>query len=543
MGNSCSPRHEGKETKLSEDISVQPKNESKDEKVDDEKELIRVGETGPPQSTPHLLRVSTQVVRDRVKKNGEKHSEYKRVRDKCRTGLSEDERVVVYQKCSKAMGSSKSLYEELRKELMRGMKIEDFPAIPKFGDESSHDIDSPEKQRAGKRVLLLLSNEHPAVSYCPIIPNLVELFLWQVEEDETFSLVNGMIEISYTTDWYFKTDAVGFKKSVEGFLVLAREFAPKIYRKQEQYVTCIAELWFKTFFEGYFSNEQRAKLMDPFLFEGCKILYKIGLSILRFCEVKGVTTAINLRNFENEVKTICEKEVDEILRKAWPIKIKKSVLRKYNEKFDPNTGLVSIPRISYMIRSWPNFEDGDSDIITKKQFYSAWASLPHEIHECSVTRVYSSDKDGCNLIKLRSICRLKSHLLFFVQTVANEKFGCYVRSINNCEKIPKDEADLRIFSITPAVRAWKVTEFKESKETTGFTETKGAQSAGLVFCNNKEFYVGDWSSKALWLNGTMEDGYTQKCRSLKSPVLVNNESGMFKILRLEAFMLSLFTIF
>jgi len=303
-------------------------------------------------------------------------------------------------------------------------------------------------------------------------------------------------------------------------------------------VARVAEWWFKSFFEDYFTNERRANLMDPFLFEGCEIVYKIGLSILRFCELKSVFTALDFPKFEDQVKSICEKEVDDIIREAWDIKINKSVLKKYNEKFDPNTGRISIPRYSYIVRSWPDFEDGDSMIVSKKEFFGAWASLPHETHECSVSIIYTSDKDGCNLMSLRNKCRHKMHLLFFIETVENSRFGCYVRSIDGCEKFAREEVDLRLFSFTPALRAWQVEPTTTSIFDSGLA-SQSEQPSAVIFCDNKEFYVGDWSKKALRVL-SMEDGYSQACKSLGSPVLVNDESGMFKILRFEAFKLSLF---
>jgi len=545
MGNHCQPHIEKRSFDSQDTMPVESdlslcnldevENVKLEESHEDEKGNLEV----PLQS---MLRLNTQLVIDRVKKNAHKDKRYKEVRDMCRVGLSKDERKLVYQKIAKAMGCSKSGYEETRKELMGDMKIEDYPEIPKFGDDSSHDIDVLEKQRAAKRILLLLSNEQPSVSYCPIIPNLVELFLWQVEEDETFTLVNGMAEMSCTTDWYFQTDAVGFKKGVEGFLVLGRQFAPKFVSQYEQFVTRLAEWWFKSFFEDYFTNERRSKLMDPFLFEGCEIVYKIGLSILKCCERKSPPIAPNLHKFELMVKSICEKDVDEILRYAWDLKIKKSVLRKYNAKFDANTGLVSIPRISYMIRSWPNFEDGDSKIISKKEFFGAWASLPRETNECSVSCIFSSDKHGYNLMTLRSKCKVKMHLLFFIQTLAGSKFGFYVRTMDNCHKAPRDDTDIRLFSLTPSLRAWKVEE-KKSVIAGDAVPTESDQPSGVVFCDDKQLYVGDWAEKALCINctrGTMEDGYSKACKSFKSPILVNDNSGMFQVSRLEAFSLSLF---
>jgi len=535
-------------------------------------------ETGLRKSLKRIATTNNHEAICRVKVQCKKNQDVQAIKEECRKGLTKSMRTEVYHKLARGLSSQSGDvddYNELLKDCMGNSKITDFPlkSIPRFGDTSGHDIDDPEAQNAARRILLILGSEHVHVDFCPVLPDLVELFLWHIDEWECHALVHGMIEFSEETHWFFRTTAQGWKSSIDTFLTLAQKHTHRtLYNHQEERIALVVSDWFSNFFEGYFTNEQRSQLLDPFLFEGCVVLYKIGLAILKHCDVPRVEYAAHQYKFEAEIKRICKDEYDEILRHAWKIPVDQKTLRKFDKQLDVDAGLISIPRLAYMIRSWPEWRKGH--VVERQEFYEAWACLPHEAHSCFVEPIYDSNVDGLSLQTMLAKISRKRRLMMFFETTKKEVFGCYITSAKGPKADqPLQDSDLRVFSLRRIVEtelgahphAFMLhEEYKRTNQTSMATlhhsqrrlnadgdgrvdvteedKKEGEENfTGVVMANKGEFFVGDDGRKAIWIDKDMDHGYCQAVPSLllEKNSLVQDEGGMFRISRVEVIHLSM----
>lgn len=126
--------------------------------------------------------------------------------------------------------------------------------------------------------------KHPELSFCPLIPHIVASILNFLDEQEAYFTISSMIERSKTDNWYFYSTGEEFKLFLISFDELVKIKLSAVYtRMTELGMPSLEEFTSKylfNFFAGIFPFNTIIRIVDCYLSEGIKILYRVGLGMI-----------------------------------------------------------------------------------------------------------------------------------------------------------------------------------------------------------------------------------------------------------------------
>lgn len=111
-----------------------------------------------------------------------------------------------------------------------------------------------------------------------------------MDEEASFWLLNSLME-HYKMEGYFLISFPELPRSFYKFLCLLKKHIPKVYehlidQKRQVYPSMYAAQWFITLFTVNFKYEILVRVFDFFLSEGVKVIYRLGLALIKINEEK-----------------------------------------------------------------------------------------------------------------------------------------------------------------------------------------------------------------------------------------------------------------
>uniref|UniRef100_A0AC35TW73 PH domain-containing protein n=1 Tax=Rhabditophanes sp. KR3021 TaxID=114890 RepID=A0AC35TW73_9BILA len=155
-----------------------------------------------------------------------------------------------------------------------------LPTNKNFCDNKSEKI--PEL----RRVLYAYRFYNKEVGYCQGLNRLAAIALLYLKEEDAFWFMVACID-KLQPEGYYTTKLSGAIADQSVFLELVHEKLPKL----ASHLKCLdvdlplhALSWFMTIYVDALSHDLYLKIFDIFLYEGNKVLFRIGLSLLKLCE-------------------------------------------------------------------------------------------------------------------------------------------------------------------------------------------------------------------------------------------------------------------
>jgi hypothetical protein len=212
---------------------------------------------------------------------------------------------------------------------------------------TSFATDEESKREKIGNMLKAVSKELPSLNYCQGM-NQIAAFLLDVcdndEEEAFYIFLSLMIDSVYSTL---------FKNELENLNILFYQFErilsfalPEIYSYlKDNKITpgFFVSPWFITIFTDAFEDQQEInnkkiimKIFDLFIFGGWKAIIKIGISLLKYNELKILKTPIEeLLNFlTNDIiksKFFEKDNLNDVMKASFKIKIGRHTLEEINE--------------------------------------------------------------------------------------------------------------------------------------------------------------------------------------------------------------------
>ena len=132
------------------------------------------------------------------------------------------------------------------------------------------------------------SKHNVEVGYVQGMGFISALLLTYMEEEETFWILNSMIE-KYQMESFFLAGFPGLERAFYILMSLIKKHLRKVYDLLVKYQMCpsmFASQWFITVFSVNLRYEVLVRVFDVFLLEGQKIMYRIAYGILKLNEGK-----------------------------------------------------------------------------------------------------------------------------------------------------------------------------------------------------------------------------------------------------------------
>ncbi|KNC46923.1 uncharacterized protein AMSG_03354 [Thecamonas trahens ATCC 50062] len=152
--------------------------------------------------------------------------------------------------------------------------------------------------REANTVLVVLATENPDLNYVPALPRLVRLLTLFLAPASNYAVATAMIEASRSRGWYFPLSRRALALFVETFVSLAKSKAKKATKALAKVGLSLADVatpWLSSLFLGFLPTYAVLAILDAYMYEGSKILYRVGLSLLKAMtlELQGAASRVD----------------------------------------------------------------------------------------------------------------------------------------------------------------------------------------------------------------------------------------------------------
>jgi hypothetical protein len=190
-------------------------------------------------------------------------------------------------------------------------------------------------QEALFRVLRAYSLYDEELGYCQGMGFFVSVMLTYVPEEEAFWMLVGLFQKhAFIRDFYLPS-MIGLRKSFFVFSKLLQSSMPKLSKhleKNDFSAPIYASRWFGTLCAD-FPIEITLRIWDILVLDGPKILYQVGLAIMKKCkkELKNASFEEFGSILREAQRTI---DTDELIQEALKFNVRQKDIDTYGKKFD-----------------------------------------------------------------------------------------------------------------------------------------------------------------------------------------------------------------
>ncbi|XP_060922530.1 TBC1 domain family member 24-like [Limanda limanda] len=474
--------------------------------------------------------------------------------------------------CSRAITSDRDVYYDLAKKLFGEQKISPHP-VPEYmeGEEIPRYCLNKAGLNSVKKILLSLGKHFPDMNFCPILPALVSLILhFSQDEAECFYSVSRLITYNDPNKRYIDQSFLTYRASCMTFGDLANRCCRgirKLIASSHQNLFEFYSDWIMWIF-AYLPFTYAIRVLDVYLLEGYKVLYRVALALLSLYKVSVSSRVADVEDFRTDMKRFVQNvarhcTVEKLLERAFGIPM--ATRRELNLLFNANKDSlmqkgVSIHQNRQTVET-VDFSNFSSSVVTGTEMRVVWAWIPERFALFSPIRLFSTAEHGRSLASLYSNVEGHEPAVLMIKTVDEEVFGAFL-STDMTERSKHDHEGLTyfgtgecfVFTLRPSMEHYQQAMINimtrraspqqdpsyltipftaPSEEPTTAKEPKrpkGQQAYMFIAGNDRKLIIGGDGGHALCLQEDLEGGYTEHCDTFKSIPL---GKGYFKIQSLE----------
>ncbi|KAL6072719.1 Zn(2)-C6 fungal-type domain-containing protein [Balamuthia mandrillaris] len=389
-----------------------------------------------------------------------------------------------------------------------------FYLVPSFGGQftpQAHYL-TQDGAIAASRILCALAMEHPEVDYVPSLPDLVCIFLLFMPEAEAYVVSKLVLEESRIHRWFLCTGKQQHALFLLTFQSLIQKSLPKLFAHMKKLgvaVESFAEQWYDRLFVNSLPYQTVLRVVDTFLNEGVKVLYRIGLGILRTYS-RHLLQCTNKDSFVGTLQQLtCQYEdTDRLVKKAFS---ETYLSRRHTHAIDavnrPRVSSVNEPEYKPYYR--PKVTD-KSSVLTELEFEALWSLLPSRfcIHDPKLW--YTSEEHGSRLTALLGKCSRQEPAILIIKSKNNSVFGAFVADgLQENREGYYGTADCMLFTLRPTVA-------KYAGRADGPAQFVSISSEdGLLFGEGKGLYV----------DKDLQEGSSEYCETYQNKQLHGDNEG------------------
>lgn len=454
--------------------------------------------------------------------------------------------------------------------------VPDLPSCVADGPQSSYYLTD-----AGKisltRVLTCFAYNSPDVRYCPMIYPIASIVRHYLSEEDTYGLLVNLsnnkrvkflfeTELRYNVAWRVAMDFC-FKYTKKSM-----NFLESVSNRDE--VEQIFQEWLWWIFK-YLPFPHVVRIMDSFLFEGNKVLYRVCFCIVhnfaKRCRIKNSPILKNIKDngLKNTFRDFCRTmpvSPNELLERSFKFRgFSKSAIQKasIHVEVDLKSGnLKSLTTLSAKSirrtrsQSPDNLPTPDdvhrihavSSTLTYRELVTLWHWLPERMTMSSPVLAYSSNEHGLSMQTFYARSELYEPTILVIRTTNQEIFGAYCSTTWAQRNLKNDrgfrqtyfgtgETFLFSFSIRtnkdgkmlPTHYPWVSRDKSDQNGTAAENHAKE-----LFMCGQHDMIaIGGGEGNGIYIDSSLTSGRTERCLTFNNPPLCTE--GDFQIAAIEVF--------
>lgn len=278
--------------------------------------------------------------------------------------------------------------------------------IPDFGSGmrwNHRDIHlTTNRMNAAKMILCVLAHYHATLSHSPCLPDLLCLFLIFYPELTVFNMIQQLIRRSqHEHSYYITLSGREYLKWLKTFARLVEQHIPALYTLMQERlkidVSKLFHLWLSRFFVNLFPFRTIFRIVDCYLQEGNKVLFRVGLGILKLHEkeLKKCTTA---KEFLTTLHTFMSQQLpDPLLKISFGLYLSRTHLEKIAADLSTTSSTHPLPTAHNPLFHLPRFQEEQSEMMSILECYAIWKWLPPGQKIQDPKLLYCASKQGYSL--------------------------------------------------------------------------------------------------------------------------------------------------
>ena len=265
-----------------------------------------------------------------------------KLKSRTRKGIPDNLRSYVWQLfAGKDKLVKKGLFEKLDKEPIN--KNSEFSIIKDL--DRTYPLCQLFKEKYGKgqrnlfRVLSNYSKYNKKIGYVQGLGYLAALFLIYMDEESAFYMLHAVIK-NYEMEGLYLPGFPDLKKKFYVLLNLEKKFIPEIYnilKRDEALPSFYASEWFMCLFCKNLKPNILVRIIDVFLYEGYKVIYRFAIAFLKMKENDFIKNPSGIFYSSVTLKKLFENiEVEELFKEAFDLNLSKKHIAKFEEEYEEN---------------------------------------------------------------------------------------------------------------------------------------------------------------------------------------------------------------
>jgi len=201
-----------------------------------------------------------------------------------------------------------------------------------------------EGQEALLRVLKAYSQFDPEVGYCQGMGFILAIFLMYLKEEDAFWMMAAVMG-SYGMREFYLPGMPGVYKSFYQVNGLLKHYLPSLWDylvDLKIYPCMFAPAWLMTLYVNFFKVDTVLRILDVFLNEGPKILFRVYITVFKLLKNKLMTMSCDqilesMRVLANDFET------DRFIKKIFKISLSRKRLQQLLNEYEtnPNSELIN----------------------------------------------------------------------------------------------------------------------------------------------------------------------------------------------------------
>ncbi|XP_076453809.1 GTPase-activating protein skywalker-like [Babylonia areolata] len=452
------------------------------------------------------------------------------------------------------------VFVQMEKELFGDVQDEDIP-VPVWPQQPPQEETmlteyflTPLGKNAAHKIVAVIGQLSPDISYCPGLLSLVDVFLHYLDAEQCFSCVLTLLQSKGPV--YLMQSRVAFEASKRVVKDLAKKYAKSSYVslvRSCSNVEAVFDNWLGWIYSDLPFNYM-VVVMDSYLMEGIKVLYRVVLALLILYTKHGgghrsqapspssSPSSSSPTSVAQSISQFCQSPPvppAKLLKVAF--KIRGFSRRKLQKLQNRHEGLIASGAVSprpdmprnaskasvdkgsmALSMAHPNtkmmgFHDVGSNILTVDQLVTIWNWLPPRYAICPPTMLFNSADLGTSLMTLYAHIEMEPCTVMVIKTVDGEVFGAFCA--DPWVERRTYSRPVRFFGTGETFLFTLVPE-RVKYEWVGKPDPHVPLSANMFQAgDNSSLLIGGGNGCGIQLDGMMERCRTETCDSFNNPPL------------------------
>lgn len=293
------------------------------------------------------------------------------------------------------------------------------------------------------RVISCLAGQFPDISHCPALPAMTALLLhFSADEAQCFEHVSRLLACNEPGRRLMDQTFLAYESSCMTFGDLANKYCQATHKLIVATAQDVMEVYsdWQRWVLGDLPFAHVARVLDVFLVEGYKVLYRVALALLKFYRKQKGGALLAAGQLQDSagvrgdiqafVKGIGSSVTpDKLLEKAFSFRMfsrkEITLLQLTNEKSLQQKG-ITVKQKRRNVHLALNPDTFSSEIVSAKEMRDIWSWIPERFALCQPQLIFTTTNHGCSLNRFYSHCEGYEPTLLLIRTTEADVCGAFL---------------------------------------------------------------------------------------------------------------------